>query len=254
MKTIFQRTEITEPAMFSPSDTTPKIEGFPEICVSTFSRRFFEKFITLDNVEKIAELHSVNVDTPVYKINYKGKDIAFYQSMVGAPACVGYFEEIIAMGAKKFVLFGSCGVLNDAEVDGRIMIPVSAVRDEGTSYHYAAPSAEIEADSRCVQVLENILKSRNCPYVKGKTWTTDAFYRETLPIVRERKAAGCLTVEMECASMLAASRYRNIPFIQFLFGADNLSADTWDIRDLETAGLAGTEKYMVLAFECGLGL
>ena len=217
MKTIFQRTEITEPAMFSPSDTTQKIEGFPEICVSTFSRRFFEKFVTLDNVEKIAELHSVNVDTPVYKINYKGKDIAFYQSMVGAPACVGYFEEIIAMGAKKFVLFGSCGVLNDAEVDGRIMIPVSAVRDEGTSYHYAAPSAEIEADPRC-------------------------------------KEAGCLTVEMECASMLAASRYRNIPFIQFLFGADNLSADTWDIRDLETAGLAGTEKYMVLAFECGLGL
>ena len=88
----------------------------------------------------------------------------------------------------------------------------------------------------------------------GKTWTTDAFYRETLPIVRERKEAGCLTVEMECASMLAASRYRNIPFIQFLFGADNLSADTWDIRDLETAGLAGTEKYMVLAFECGIGL
>lgn len=240
--------------MFGPSDTTGKIEDFPEICVSTFSRKFFEKFIAMNGVEKITELHSVNVDTPVYKIIYKNKPIAFYQSMVGAPACVGYFEEIIAMGAKKFVLFGSCGVLDDAAVDGKIMIPVSAVRDEGTSYHYIAPSPEIEAEPRSVQILENVLKGCGYPYVKGKTWTTDGFYRETLPIVRERRSEGCLTVEMECASMLAVAKYRNIPFIQFLFGADSLSSDTWDMRDLETAGLSDTEKYMILAFECGLAL
>ncbi len=54
--------------------------------------------------------------------------------------------------------------------------------------------------------------------------------------------------------MLAVSKYRNIPFIQFLFGADNLSTDTWDKRDLETAGLSDTEKYMILAFECGIAL
>ena len=254
MQTIFQRTEITEPAMFSPSDTTQKIADFPEICASTFSGKFFEKFIALRSVKKIAELHSVNVDTPVYQIIYKNKPVAFYQSMVGAPACVGYFEEIIAMGAKKFVLFGSCGVLDDTAVDGKIMIPVSAVRDGGTSYHYIAPSPEIEADPRSVRVLENVLISMDCPYVKGKTWTTDAFYRETLPVVRERKAEGCLTVEMECASMLAASRYRQVPFIQFLFGADNLSTDTWDIRNLDSAGLSDAEKYMILAFECGLAL
>lgn len=254
MKTVFQRTEITEPALFNPSDTTKKAAGFPEICVSAFSCKFFEKFIASGSTEIIAHLHSVNVDTPVYKINYKGKEIAFYQSMVGAPACVGYFEEIIAMGAKKFVLFGSCGVLDDKTVDGNIVIPVSAVRDEGTSYHYIAPAPEIEADPRAVQVLENVLKSFSCPYVKGKTWTTDAFYRETVPIVKERRQEGCLTVEMECASMLAVSKYRNIPFIQFLFGADNLSTDTWDKRDLETAGFSDTEKYMVLALECGIAL
>ena len=59
---------------------------------------------------------------------------------------------------------------------------------------------------------------------------------------------------MECASMLAVSKYRNIPFIQFLFGADNLSTDTWDKRDLETVGFSNPEKYMVLAFECGIAL
>ena len=62
---------------------------------------------------------------PVYKIRYKDTDIAFFQSRVGAPACVVGFEEIVAMGAERFVLFGSCGVLDDKKVQGKIIIPVS---------------------------------------------------------------------------------------------------------------------------------
>lgn len=158
------------------------------------------------------------------------------------------------MGAKKFVLFGSCGVLDDDKVKDSIIIPVSAIRDEGTSYHYIAPSSEIEADPHAVQILERVLLNCGYPYVKGKTWTSDAIYRETLPLIQERRQEGCLVVEMECASMLAVAKYRHIPFIQFLYGADHLSCDTWEIRDLSLHGLNNAEKYMILAFECGLAL
>lgn len=254
MNTVFQRTNISEPALFSPSDTTKKIDNFPEICISTFSESIIQKFSSLDNTEKIAELYTANGIVPVYKIRYKNTDIAFYLSRVGAPACVVGFEEIIAMGAKKFVLFGSCGVLNDDKVKDSIIIPVSAIRDEGTSYHYIAPSPEIEADAYSVQTLENVLVNCGYSYVKGKTWTSDAIYRETIPSIQERKQEGCLVAEMECASMLAVAKYRHIPFIQFLYGADNLSSDTWEIRDLNLYGLNNAEKYMVLAFECGLAL
>lgn len=254
MYTIFQRTGISEPALFSPSDTTKRIDNFPEICVSTFSHNIIQKFSSLEHVEKIAELCSANGALPVYRIRYKNTDIAFYRSMVGAPACAACFEEIIAMGAKKFVLFGSCGVLDDDKVKGNLIIPVSAVRDEGTSYHYMAPSPEIEADPHSVQLLEHVLKACGYSYVKGKTWTSDAIYRETLSAIEERRQEGCLAVEMECASMLAVSKYRHIPFIQFLYGADNLSSETWEIRDLMSYGLTTAEAYMILAFECGLGL
>ena len=254
MYTIFQRTEISEPALFGPSDTTKKIENFPEICISTFSDSIIQKFASSDKAERIGELCSANGILPVYKINYRNTAIAFYRLMVGAPACVSCFEEIIAMGAKKFVLFGSCGVLDDDKVKDSVIIPVSAVRDEGASYHYIAPSPEIEADARSVQILERVLTDCGCSYVKGKTWTSDAIYRETLSAIRERRQQGCLAVEMECASMLAVSRYRRIPFIQFLYGADNLSSETWEIRDLMSYGLTNAEKYMVLAFECGLAM
>ena len=84
--------------------------------------------------------------------------------------------------------------------------------------------------------------------------TFAAIYRETIPAIQERRREGCLAAEMECASMLAVSKYRQIPFIQFLYGADNLSSDKWEIRDLNLYGLTNAEKYMVLAFECGLAL
>ena len=90
---------------------------------------------------------------------YKNTDIAFYMSRVGAPACVAGFEEIIAMGAKKFVLFGSCGVLDDGKVKDRIIIPVAALRDEGTSYHYLASAPEIEAAPASIQAVEHVLAS-----------------------------------------------------------------------------------------------
>ncbi len=254
MQTIFQRTEISEPALFSPADTTKKIDNFPEICVSTFSEPIIQKFCSLDGTKKIAELSSANGVLPVYQINYKNTPIAFYRSMVGAPACVSCFEEIIAMGAKKFVLFGSCGVLDDEKVKDHIIVPVSAIRDEGTSYHYMAPSAEVPMDTRSVRILESVLTACGYSYVKGKTWTSDAIYRETLSAIKERKEEGCLAVEMECASMLAVARYRHLPLIQFLYGADSLSSDIWEIKDLCSYGLSDAEKYMVLAFECGLAL
>ena len=254
IKTIFQRNEIEEPVLFTPSDTTKRISNFPKICVSTFSEKIIQKFSSLQNTEKIAELYTANGMTPVYKIRYKNTDIAFYLSRVGAPACVAGFEEVVAMGAKKFVLFGSCGVLDDHKVKENIIIPVSAIRDEGTSYHYIEPSAEMEADARSIQILEQVLKRCGYSYIKGKTWTSDAIYRETIPAIRRRRQEGCLAVEMECASMLAVSQYRKIPFLQFLYGADNLSSDTWEIRDLELYGITNSQKYMLLAFECGLAM
>ena len=105
--------------------------AFPEICVSTFSENIIQKFSSLNTSQKEQQNYILqNGVIPVYKIRYKDTDIAFYLSRVGAPACVVGFEEIVAMGAKKFVLFGSCGVLDDDSVKDKLIIPISAVRDE----------------------------------------------------------------------------------------------------------------------------
>ncbi|MDO7205775.1 hypothetical protein Q5M85_18470 [Paraclostridium bifermentans] len=82
------------------------------------------------------------------------------------------------MGAEKLIVFGTCGVLDSSIDDCSIIIPNKAMRDEGTSFHYAPHSNEIDVNPKYVDVFENILDHYNLKYHIGKVWTTDGIYRE----------------------------------------------------------------------------
>lgn len=254
MKTVFYSDRISGQAFVNPEDTVQKVEHFPQVCVSTFSREIVDRFAAMEHAEVIAQLYNANGTTPVYKIVYRGKEIAFYLSPVGAPACVCALEEIIAMGGRKFVFFGCCGVLDDRAVRGRLIAPAAAVRDEGTSYHYVLPGDEIAPDPDASAVLTGCLKRCGYPFVTGKIWTTDAVYRETKELIRERRDAGCIGVDMEYSALLAAAEFRKVPLVQFFFGADSLDSEIWQQRDLTDYGLSRAQTYMELALECALEL
>jgi uridine phosphorylase len=241
-------------AIIEPNYCINKVDDFPKIGVSTFSKKLIDKFASLNGVEHIGDIGSANGITPIYKILYKNIPIAFFMSGVGGPMCTMRFEEVIAMGLEKLVLFGSCGVLDKNIADGHIVVPTHAVRDEGTSYHYIEPSDEIELDECSINSIIKTLDNLKYEYIKGKTWTTDAPYRETNLKFKNRKNKGCIVVEMECASMAAVAKFRNIKFAQFLYSADNLDCSTWEPRGLGNSKLSEKEKYMALAFECALNL
>ncbi len=253
MGTVFQKYPKEKRAFINPEDFTKQNSLFPELCVSTFSEGVINKFASLNSVEIISHLYTANGSVPIYRIIYKDTPIAFYLSKVGAPACVAGIEEIIALGAKKVVLFGSCGIL-ERSADDKIIIPTSAVRDEGTSYHYLERANEVYADKNSIRKIVSCLEKCGYSYIQGKTWTTDAIYRETESVIAERKEMGCLCVEMECAAALAVTQFRGIPFAQFLYGADNLDSTEWEPRDLTEYGLSNAEKYLALAFECVIAL
>ena len=87
---------------------------------------------------------------------------------------------------------------------GEIIIPVSAVRDEGTSYHYLEPSREIECHKETVETVVSCLKQMEIPFATGKTWTNDAIYRETPDMIELRRNEGCITMEMEAAAFFCS--------------------------------------------------
>lgn len=237
-------------SIIEPSVVVKKQDNFPELFVSTFSNRLIESLIPLDEVEHIADLKSVNGKTPIYKIHYKGYEIGFFMSKVGAPASTIIFEELIEMGLKKLILFGTCGVLDSKLAEHTLIIPTSAIRDEGTSYHYLKADSEIKLNPDMVNSIETMMKELNYPYYLGKTWTTDAPYRETRSKVEARKAQGAVVVEMECSAMTAVAQFRNVKFGQFLYSSDLLDAPKWEPIGLSHHLLSTKEKYFALALEC----
>lgn len=197
MPLLFSDFDMEKKAFVNPSDTVRRRKDFPQIAVSTFSGDIVEDYVKAFDPPEIARLYTANGSLPVYETEYKGKKIALFVSRVGAPACVAGLEEIIAMGAQKIVLFGCCGILNENATKGKIILPVSAIRDEGTSQYYLPPGDEIETDKNCLKAAEDFLSGFKIPYVLGKVWTSDAIYRETPALIAKRKGQGCLGVEME---------------------------------------------------------
>ena len=205
-----------------------------ERCVLCFFSEAIEKIINKYPNKIVTHFKAESLSFPVYELDYKGEKIVLIQAGVGAPIAAAQIEELTAFGCKKYIACGSCGVLQKEIAVGHLIIPIMAVRDEGTSYHYVKPSREICGNMNVVKTIENIMKKREVPYIKAKTWTTDAFYRETPLKIQQRKKEGCVTVEMETSAYMAAAQYNNVEFGQILYAGDNVGGDTWDSRNYNT--------------------
>ncbi|WP_099205733.1 nucleoside phosphorylase [Scatolibacter rhodanostii] len=246
--------DLNELGVIEPSKIISPIDGFPAISIGAFSRDIVEEYVKKYNGVEIADLSTASVRQPIYKLTVDGTEIALHAPFVGAPTASASIEELGAMGAKYFVFFGMCGVLRHDIADGHLIVPDCAVRDEGLSYHYLAPSHEIELDQATVTLTKETLSSLDLPFVTGKVWTTDAFYRETASKIALRKKEGCICVDMECSALAAIAQYRNVPFAEFFFAADNLDLPEWDKRGLGDRGRNHSQIYMTAAIEIGKAL
>lgn len=212
--------------IISPQNIIDKIENFPETVIASFSRKFGEMLISSHAMHQISYMIACGSSIPIYQFAYKGKSLGFYQTCLGGSASGALLEEIIAKGGKNVLFFGSCGSLDKTVTSGNLIIPTSAYRDEGTSYHYAPPSdfIEIKTADRLAEIFDEL----GVHYLRTKTWTTDAFYRETKNNMEKRKKDGCSVVEMECASVMAVGSFRQANVYQFLYTADCLDGSEWN--------------------------
>ncbi len=243
----------SETAVINPDMIVGKIKDFPDVTVSCFSRQLFGSLLAFFDPEPIGESHSATGVVTVYRVRYKNEDFALYQSFVGEPACAALYEDIIAMGSKRLILLGNCGVLDKRIEDCGIIIPNMALRDEGLSHHYAPAGDTIEVNKKYRDLFKEVLKEFNYPYVEGTTWTNDACYRETPGKVRRRKEQGAVCVEMECAGMQALCDFRKTEFFQFFYAGDNLDHSEWQPRSISgDVRLDEKSKIALLAFELGL--
>ena len=220
-------------AMIEPSRNNQPLD-VPKHCVVCFFNEVIAKTVTEHKAKIIATKRWEDAPHHFYEITVAERRLAFFHPGLGAPISAALLEQAIALGCRKFIVCGGCGVLDKDLALGNLVVVTAAVRDEGVSYHYLPPTREVKAHPAGVTGISAVLTRRGLPHRLGKTWTTDAPYRETPAKVAARRAEGCSVVEMEAAALMAVAAYRGAILGQVLYSGDDLSGTQWDHRNWQS--------------------
>lgn len=200
-------------------------------CLITY---FQDVVVKMESSYKIFEAFKLRIEgkrPEVYQLDTPSESIYVLLCPLGAPQAARMLEILSAMGVEKFVVCGGAGTLDDVVTGEKILLATSAVRDEGTSYHYLPPAREVQINPDVHKKIVTCLQSENEDYLEIKTWTTDASFRETPDKVEMRRQEGCATVEMECAAYYAVAQFKQIDCAVLLYAGDVVHKEGWDYRN-----------------------
>ena len=167
----------------------------------------------------------------------------------GASTAVMTLEELAAFHIKKFVNLGTAGGLQQDMNVGDIVLCDRAIRDEGTSHHYLPAEKYAYACTERTEHLSTAFEKKGIEYRKGTSWTTDAPYRETINELRQYRADGVATVEMEVSALFAVGAYRGVGVSSILVISDILSEEDWHQGYHSAEKLEGLKKTFEVSLE-----
>lgn len=156
-----------------------------------------------------------------------GKSFFVAGPAIGAPMAVMSIEKLIALGAKRIVLFGWCGALSSTLKVGDILLPNMALSGEGTSRYYPLPIPPVPSEILRAQI-EKLFSRENMLVHSGCVWSTDAIYREDRQILQDlNRKDSVVAVDMEFSALCSVSCFRNIEFAAVLIVSDELWGKVW---------------------------
>jgi uridine phosphorylase len=164
----------------------------------------------------------------VYRERHPANTFSITGPMIGAPYTAMVLENLIAWGARHFIFFGWCGAVSRNVKIGDIVIPTSAIIDEGTSKHYtASPNHAVTPSASLLKKIKTSFNKKNVDAHEGIVWTTDAIYRETRKKVEYFQKKNVLAVEMEASALFTVGNFRRVETVAVLVVSDELSTFDW---------------------------
>lgn len=214
---------------------SPQVEHLrgrlPRKALMCFFQEVLQDLAQQGKLTPLGNLRSEIGENPVYTLSYQDQEIAVLHAGDGASLAASFLDDLIAAGVEQVVACGACGALTDQIPAGHVLIPTSAVRDEGTSYHYLPPARECSPSPEVVKAIEATLQEQDIPFLHVKSWTTDAFYRETQARRARRMREGCQVVEMEASALFAVAQFRKIAMGMLLYCGDLVVPQGWQERN-----------------------
>lgn len=219
-------------AFFAPSDFIGYIKGkgilgsrpAPEAVIFSYQRSLLDYVETSRRVTKAEGYFGPQV---TYLEETGGRVAIVGRFGIGSPAAAVMLEELVAWGVRRFISVGTAGSLVLDLPPGSLLLCDGAIRDEGTSYHYAPATTAALPSAALTDRLGKELSARGLAHRRGSTWTTDAIYRETAGEVKKFREAGVLVAEMEASALFTVAAFRGVEIAACFSVSDTLAELAW---------------------------
>lgn len=201
----------------------------PESVIFCYERNLLNRITNVENVEQVQ-----GVGGEFYLLTETDNRVAVSgNNGIGAPGVSMILELLIELGVKRFINVGIAGGIQKSSHIGDVVVCTSAIRDEGVSYHYLEdPSAPALPSENLTDALMQTLERESIRYTQGPTWTTDAYFRETIGEIQHYQQEGVVTVEMEAAALFAISTLRGVDMASGFVISDLVADLVWHPRIL----------------------
>ncbi len=165
---------------------------------------------------------------------------------VGSSFAVLVAEEMFASGCRLLISMTSAGRIGLPPESPRFLLLGRALRDEGTSRHYAAHGNWSRLAPALLARLKPRLPRAPVPLVVGASWTTDAPFRETRKAIAQARHRSADCVEMEAAALYAFAAARRKQVICLAHVTNAMAQATGDFEKGPQAG--SIESLKVIRF------
>jgi AMP nucleosidase len=186
----------------------------------------FGKYILLVNfsnyVRMFAEWHKVPVrgeDRPM--LNATAKGISIINFGMGSATAATVMDLLSAITPKACLFLGKCGGLKKKNKVGDLILPIAAIRGEGTSNDYFPPEVPALPAFSLQKAISSTIRAYRRDYWTGTVYTTNRrVWEHDEDLKKYLRKIRCMAIDMETATVFITGFYNEVPTGALLLVSD----------------------------------
>src|SRR5258706_10186309 len=186
----------------------------------------FGEYILLTNfdnyVRKFAEWHNVKVDgEDKAMLSATAEGITIINFGMGSPNAATIMDCLTAITPKACLFLGKCGGLKMKNKLGDLILPIAAIRGEGTSNDYFPPEVPSLPAFALQKAISTTIRNHQRDYWTGTVYTTNRrVWEHDEDLKKYLRRLRCMAIDMETATVFITGFFNEIPTGALLLVSD----------------------------------
>jgi len=191
-------------ANWLPRYTSVALEDFGQYIILTNFQYYVTKFAEINGVEVIG----INNNMP----NATANDITIINFGMGSPNAATVVDLLTAIKPKGILFIGKCGGLKKKNKLGDFILPIAAIRGDGTSDDYLDPKVPALPAFAFQKAISTAIRERSLDYWTGTVFTTNRrVWEHDKPFKDYLKSLRAMAIDMETATIFITAFKNKIP-------------------------------------------